>query len=139
MARLARQRAVQADDVRCADELVEGQIAPIKLEEFRIFHRIAGDDPAAEPVQDPGEREPDAPDPDDPHGLVLEIEAKQPVEREIAFAHPRMGAVGLAVEREDQRQCVFGDGVRRIVGHARDPDPYRCGRGKVDIVEARAP
>jgi hypothetical protein len=47
-----------------------------------------------------------------------DLAAHQPFEREVAFAHAVPGAVDLAVERQDQRQRVLGDGVGGRRGHA---------------------
>ena len=67
----------------------------------------------------------------------MQIEAQQAVERKVTFAHTGKSAVRVAVQRQDQRQRVFGHGLRRIGGHAGHEQAQPGGSGDVDVVKAR--
>src|SRR5262245_64767105 len=56
---------------------------------------------------------------DDAYSPAVQIETQQPVEGEIAFAHAGVGAVYLAVERQDQTRRMLGHRIRRV---SRDAD-----------------
>ena len=75
---------------------------------------------------------------DDAGGAAVELAAQQAVEGEVALAHAVPGAVDLAVQRQDQRQGVLGDGVRGVGGDADDGDAGARGGGQVHVVEAGA-
>ena len=94
------------------------------------------DEAAAEPREDAREDAPDQAGADDADGLAVEVEAEQAMELEIALADPVVGAVGLAVQGQDQRDRVLGDGVGRIGRHPADGEARRGGRRDVDVVEA---
>ena len=54
------------------------------------------------------------------------------------FADAMVGAMDLAVEREQKADGVLGHGVRRVGGHAGDGKAERLRGREVNIVEARA-
>jgi hypothetical protein len=134
--RLRRQRAVQRHDVGLGIQLVEVGVADAEPLALGVRVRIGREQPAAEAVHDAGEYRPDLARADDADRATAQVEAEQAVEREVALAHPVEGPVRAAVQRQDQRDGVLGDGVRRIRRHAGDGDAQPFGRRQVDMVEA---
>jgi hypothetical protein len=93
---------------------------------------------AAEAVEDARDQRADPAGADDAGGAAVEVEAEQAVEGEVALAHAVEGAVGLAVEGQDQRQRMLGDRVRGVGRHPGHRDPEGARHGEVDVVEAGA-
>ncbi len=52
----------------------------------------------------------------------MKVEADKPVEGKIEFTNPVVGAMDLAVERQEQADCVLGDRMGRIGGDADNPE-----------------
>ena len=71
-------------------------------------------------------------------GLAVEIEADESVEREVEVVDAVVGARDFAIEREEQRDGVLGDGVGRVSRDARDGEAEFLRGGEVDAVEAGA-
>ena len=71
-------------------------------------------------------------------GLAVQVEADEAVEREVQVMHAVVGARDFAIEREEQRDGVLGDGVGRVGRDARDREAEFLRGGEVDAVEAGA-
>ena len=71
-------------------------------------------------------------------GFAVKVEADEAVEREVQVVHAVVRARDFAIEREEQRDGVFGDGVGRVGRHARDREAEFLRGGEVDAVEAGA-
>ncbi|MNO97301.1 hypothetical protein D3C76_890040 [compost metagenome] len=130
------ERAVQADDVRLAEQPVElDELAADGLD-FAVRVGIVGQHTAAEAGHDAGEHHADLAGADHADALAVQVEAGQAVQREVAFAGAVVGAVQVAAERQDQADGVFGDGVGRVGRHPHHGQPERPGGGQVDVVVA---
>lgn len=135
--RVGRERTLQTENVGLGEKPLERHIGHAEGRAFVGRIGIRGDHAAAEAAHDAREGAPDEAGADDAHGLAAEIEAEEPLKGEIAFAHPVEGAVGVAVEREDQGHRMFGDRMGRIGGHAPHRHPGGLGCRQIDMVEAR--
>src|SRR3546814_3151114 len=93
-----RQRAVERQQVRLRQQRLERHIVDAERPARIARERVVAEQPAAEAGQDARRDQADLPRPDDPRRLAVEIEAEQPVEREIALPHPGIGAVDLRSE-----------------------------------------
>ena len=102
----------------------------------RIGIRIVGQQLAAEAGHDAGEGLADLSGADHSDAFAVEVEAGQPMQREIALAGPVVGAVQAPVERQDQADRVLGDSVRRIGRDVHHRQAERFGGGQVDVVVA---
>ena len=71
-----------------------------------------------------------------PTVLPWRSKPSRPWSSKLPSRDPVVGAVGLAVEGQDQRDRVLGDGVGRVGGHPADGEARRGGRRDVDVVEA---
>ena len=69
---------------------------------------------APEVPRQPGDEGADPAGADDTDGLAGEVEADESVEGEVAVAHTVVRLVDAAVQREDQRDRVLGNCVRRV-------------------------
>ncbi len=129
---LGQQRAVQGDDVGLGEEALERDVVGAERLHPLVREGVGGQQAAAEAGEDLGRGGADDAGADDAHRAAVQVEAEQAVEREVAVAHAVVGPVDLAVQREDERDCVLGDGVRRVRRHADDPQaeagPPRPGR-----------
>jgi hypothetical protein len=76
--------------------------------------------------------------PDYAHRSPPKIKTEQPVQCEVPFPNPRIGAVYLAIEGEDQPRSMLGHCVGRICRYATDCDVHASGRGKIDMIETGA-
>ena len=89
---------------------------------------------AAEAGHDPRESQADLSGADNPDLFTVQIEADQPMQGEVALASAVERAVSASVEGHDQRQGMFGDGMRRVGGHPHHRQA-ECLRGvQVDVV-----
>ena len=138
MVRVRRERAVQRDDVAALPELVEAHVADPEFQETLIDVGIVGDHLAPEVPRQPGDERSDPSGADDADGLAGEVEADKPVEGEVAVAHPVVGLVDATVQRQDQRDRVLGDRVRRVGGDPHDVEAEPGGCHEVDVVEPGA-
>jgi hypothetical protein len=129
---------VQRHDVRFGEQILQAGVDHARLQAIFALDRVAGDDAAAEAQHDVRQRGADAAGADDAHHFLVQIEAHQAVQHEVAFAHPIVGAVNLAVEREHQADAEFGDRERRIFRDAHDGYPQLRRRFEVHVVEAGA-
>ena len=75
---------------------------------------------------------------DNAGGLAVQVEADESVEREVEVVHAVVGARDFAIEREQQRDGVFGDGVGRVGRDARDREAEFLRGGEIDAVETGA-
>ena len=62
------------------------------------------------------------------------LESDQPVEIEIALAHPVISLMDMTVQCQHQRHGVLGDGGRRVSRNSHKRYLELFGRGKIDIV-----
>ena len=75
---------------------------------------------------------------DQAHCLPVEVKPDEATERKIVFTHAIVGAVNLAIERQQQRDRMLGHGVRGIGRDADDRHAKRLGRDEVHVVEPGA-
>ena len=97
---------------------------------------VVGQQSAAEAGHDPRE---DLPDPARAHDAdrpPVQVEAEQPVQREVAIPDPGIRARDVPDRGEDLRHGVLRDGMGRIGGHAAHHDAEVGRGGQVDVVEA---
>lgn len=71
---------------------------------------------------------------DDAGALAVEVGAHKTVEREVPLPDADVGAVCLAVEGEQQRGGVFGDGLGRVRRHVHYADPQAARGFDVNVV-----
>src|SRR5690606_37042498 len=114
---------MERNDVGRGEQLLQGYVLTPDFEYRVVRVRIVRKDPAAEAVHDPGEHRADLARADHSDSLPVEVEAEQPVQREVALAHPGVRAVELPVEGEEQPHRVLRDRVRRVCRDANDGDP----------------
>ena len=136
--RSGEQRTMERDDIGPGEEVVATDEFEAGGAGFRRRVGIERDDMAAEALENfPGDRA-DAARADESGGFAVKIKALKAFEAKIATAHAVVGEVGVAVEREQERDGVLGDGVRRIGGDVGDGEAQRRGGGEIDLVVARA-
>ena len=133
------ERAVQRDDVTDRKRLVEPDIGDAQIDQALVDHRVERDDLTTQVPQQSGHDRSDLAGTDHRGGLSGHVETDEAVEREVALTHPVVRPMDLAVEREHQRQRVFGDGVRRVRRHPHDREPEALRRLEIDVVEAGTP
>ena len=131
------QGAVQRDDVRLAEEIVQRDIARAGREQIGIVEDIIGQHLAAEAQQDPGDDRADLAGADHAGRAAVEFQAHQALQGEVALADAVVGLVDLAVQGQDQGQRVLGHGMGRIGRHASDRQPHVLGNLQIDLIEAR--
>ncbi|MCY1289334.1 hypothetical protein D9M70_384230 [compost metagenome] len=136
MAGLGCQRAVQADDLRFAEQFVERQVAGAEGLHLGVGDGVVGQQLAAEAGHDAREGGADLPGADHADALADQVEAGQPVQAEVAFAGAVVGAVQAPVEGQDQRHRVLGHGVRRVGRHPCHGQAEALCGGQVDMVVA---
>jgi len=136
VSRLRGQRAVQADDVGRRQQVREKHVRRPQRETLGTGHGIEGQHATAEPGEDPCDGGSDLPGAHHSRRAADEIEAEQAIQREVALADARPGAVHLAVESEDEGDGVLGHRVRRVGGHAGDGQGEARRRGQIDVVVA---
>ena len=114
--RLRRERAVQRDDVRLAEQRVEAVGVGASDGAVRVAEGWALEDVVPEQAapeaggEDLRCREPDLAGADDADGLAAQRVAEQALQLEVAFAHPVVGLVRVSVECLDERDGELGDG-----------------------------
>ncbi len=129
---------MKRDDVGGPEQGLAIHIAYAGRHELRVGAGVMRQYPATEAGEDSGHRGPDAPGADYPRRPPVEVEAEQAVEGEVPLPDTVVGAVNLAVEREDERHCVFGDRGRRIGRHPADGDAVPTRSRQIDVVVAGA-
>jgi hypothetical protein len=67
--------------------------------------------------------------------LAVKIESHQPVERKVRLSDPVVGAVNPTIERENECDCVLGDGMWRILSDADDSEAKPSGSVEIHVVE----
>ena len=133
------QWAVEADQIASSPQLVEADIFHTELDQALIVDRVEADHLTAEVPQQTGDECTDPPGADNSGRFPRKVESDQAVQREVAVSYSVVGLIDAAIEGEDQRNRVFGDGVRRIGRHANDGHPQPLGGLEVDVVVSRAP
>jgi hypothetical protein len=106
------QRAVQGDDVADTKGGVEIHVGHPEVDEWLIDDRVEGHHLAAEMPQQPCNDRSDLPRADHRRRLARHVETHQSLEREVPLAHTVVGPMDLAIQRQHERQGVFGHGVR---------------------------
>src|SRR6266540_966890 len=99
--RLRRQRAVQRDDVRSGEEMRARHIVHTQPLTVGVWKRIVRQKSTTETFHNLRYDSADFACADDAHGPAMQIETQQSVEGEITFAYAGVGAVYLAVERQN--------------------------------------
>ena len=94
---------------------------------------------APEPAEDARGRGADLARADDADGAAVHLETHEPVKREVAISHSVVGAMDLAVQREHQRDGMFGDTLGRIRRHTRHADAQLARRIQLDVVVTGRP
>ncbi len=129
---------MQADNVAFSEQRVERHVA--RAEREQILGRRAGvmsEHLHAEARHDAPEHAADHAGADHAHSLAMQVEAEQPMQREIAFTGACDRARQAPVQRQNQTDRMFGDRVRRVGRHPRNRHAETFGRGQVDVIEAR--
>ena len=136
---LRGQRNVQRKNVAGGQQRVELRIFhPIPAGPLRCGQRIVSEHSRAKAAKNPGGDPADPARSDDADGFAENIETHQTVERKIMFAHTIVGAMDFAVQRQQQPDRVFRNGVRRIGRNTRHRQAERSGRREINVVEAGA-
>ena len=132
------ERAVQGDDVRFAEEGVEGDILHVVLGcEIVVGIAVVAADTHAEALQYFDEDLGYLARSDDANGLAIEVKAHETLQGEVAIACACGRPWEVAVEGKDKSECELGNGMGRVCGYT-DYANARLGcRGEVHIVEAR--
>jgi hypothetical protein len=108
MVGVRRERTVQGDNVGNGEQLRTVDVADARGLARWIGIRDVGNHGAAEPSQDAGNNCADLPRTDDACFLAIEIEAKKSIEGEVAFPHPIVGAVDMAIQCENKSEGTGG-------------------------------
>ena len=139
MVGLGRERCVQGDDVALSSERagvgVFDAVLPRPLDRWK---RIERQHPHAEPPQDLRGDAADSSGAENAGGLAVKIESDEAIEREIEVVHAIARPGNFAIESEQQRDRMFGDGVRRVSRDTRDREPQLFGGGDVNAVVSGA-
>ncbi|MNM78489.1 hypothetical protein D3C81_903940 [compost metagenome] len=137
VARAVHQRAMQRDDVGLGQQLRQFHHGA-QLGERRRRIRVVAQHGAAETLENARRRQADLARADNAHRHAMQGGTEQAVQREIAFAHARIGAVRVAVQGLHQGQRVFGHGFRRVRRHAGDKkaQAFRCFQVQVVVAGA---
>src|SRR3546814_3396857 len=109
MMRLRRERTMDGYDVGSFHQLGEWHVGHAPLLEDLIRDWVEGQERASEPLKDIGHDRANAASSHDPDRSVAEIEPKQAIQREVPLPDPDIRPVQLAVERQDERDGMFGD------------------------------
>ncbi|MNP00864.1 hypothetical protein D3C76_926620 [compost metagenome] len=125
---------MQADDLRFGQQLRQAQVASAEGFDLRVGVGVIGQQPAAKSAHDFGEGGTNLTGADHADGLAHQIETGQPLQSEIPFASAVVGAGQAAVECEDQRYCMFGNGVGRIGRDTHDGQSQAFCCRQVDMV-----
>ncbi|MNX99919.1 hypothetical protein D3C86_1323940 [compost metagenome] len=130
--------AHQRQNVRCLEQFLARDIFHAQRLAIGIWPEIVADETAAETGHNARENRPNLPRTHNADGLAVKIEAKQPIKGEVSFTDTVIGAVNLAVERQDERHGVFGNRIGRIGRDARNGQAELFGGGEVDLIETGA-
>lgn len=133
-----KQRTVERHDVGAGEEIVASGELEARGAGLGGGKGIECEDVAAEALEDFARDRADAAGADEAGGFAVEVEALESVETEVTSAHAVVGEVRVAVEREKERDGVFGDCVRRVGGDVGDGDAERGGGGEIYLVVAGA-
>src|SRR3546814_10952700 len=117
MMRLRRERTMDGYDVGSFHQLGEWHVGHAPLLEDLIRDWVEGQERASEPLKDIGHDRANAASSHDPDRSVAEIEPKQAIQREVPLPDPDIRPVQLAVERQDERDGMFGE--RKRVGEGK--------------------
>ena len=134
--RRRRQGAMKGHDARSGEDIRQRDIFNSQCPAGFVRKRVVGEQPATEAREDARHDQPDIACAHDAHGPAVQIEAEQAFQREVAFPNAGIGAVDLAVERQDESDGMLRDRVRRVGWYARHADPDLGRSGEIDIVEA---
>src|SRR5204863_1947525 len=123
---LLRQRDVNRDEVRTAEERVE--VDKLDAEAFRDLRaevRVVGDDGHREALGAPGDLRADPPESDDTQRLAVHLHPDEALPFPLAVAEVRVGLRKLPRDGEEERHRVLGSRDRVAAGgvHADDAAP----------------
>ncbi len=135
---LWRQRAVQGDKIGMGKQGLAIHIAHPQGFAFRVGNGIVCQHGAAESREDACDNLSDLSRSHDSCGLAVEIESHQPVQGEVSFTHPIVGAMDIPVEGEDERKRMLGHGMGRIGRNPGHRDAKVAGGPQIDLVEPGA-
>ena len=88
-----------------------GVFDAVLLRPLDRWERIEGEHAHPEPAQDLRGDAADFSRAENAGGLAVKVEADEAVEREVQVMHAVVGARDFAIEREEQRDGVLGDGI----------------------------
>ena len=135
---LRRERAVQADDVRAREQLIERHVAHAERKALGVLEWVHRQHLAIEPAHQLRDHRADLARADEPDRAPVKVKTEQPIEREVAFANAVVSAVQMPVERENEPDRVLRHRVRRIRRHPHDADAVPLCRREIDVVETCA-
>ena len=139
MERVTGQRAREGDDVAAPEQLGAGDVVDAGCDELFVDERVVGEDLASKGDQQTGDELTDAPRSDHARRRSVQTVAQQTVKGEVPVADALVGTMDVAIEGEDERQGVLGDGFGGVGGNANHGDAGRCRRAEVDVVVPGAP
>ena len=138
MVGLAVERAMQRNNVRLRVYFIKRRVSHPGFGGKRVI-RIGVEHQHGHP--EPAEnfrRQPSDPSAaDDARRLARHIEPHQPADRKISIPRARVCLMRFPIERQNQRDGMFGDRMRRVFRYSDDIDaPVR--RLEIDVIIARA-
>lgn len=69
----------------------------------------------------------------------MHVKSEKAFQREVALANASVSAVRLSIERQHERDGMFGDGPWRISWNSRDCEPEPLRGAEIDVVESGPP
>ena len=137
MVGLRRQRAVQADEVRRAQQFLQPDV-PHQALQRRVAVLVIGQNGHTEAAADAGHGRADAPGAHDASGGAVQRVTQQAVQRKVVVAHLDVGFADAAVGGHGQRHGVFGHGLGAVTGHPQHCDAAALGGVQVHVIEPGA-
>ena len=132
-----RQRAVQADQICGAQQLLQSHI-PHKAVQRRVTVLVAGQHRHAEAAADTGHRRADAPRAHNTGRRAVQVVPQQPIEREIVVAHLDIRLADAAVRGQRQRHGVLGHCLGAVARHPQHRDAAPLRRWQINMIVPRA-
>ena len=127
------QRAVQADEVCCAQQLVQLHIAHNTVQR-RVLVLIVGQHRHPKSVADTGHGRADAPGADDARRRAVKVVPQQAVQRKIVVAHLDIRLAQPPVGRLGQRHGVLGHSLRAVPRHTKHRYTVLFSRRQVHMI-----
>jgi hypothetical protein len=136
--RRSERRVERHDVARLQQARERGVLAADRIGPRLVGIGVGEEQAGVEAAEDLRRDATDAPRSDDANRLSREVETEQSPEREVLLAHAVERSVDLAVQRQQQADGVFRDGVRRVGRDARRGDLQGPSGGEVQVVVAGA-